>query len=52
MEAPCLLVMQVSRQTKRVATDIDVALQHIGTLLGIADDANARDRQDTSSPPS
>ena len=41
VEALGLRVVQVARQAERVAADVDVLLQHVGALLGIADDADA-----------
>ena len=41
VKAPSLIVMQVAGKAEGVAADIDIALQHISALLGIADDADA-----------
>src|SRR6056297_110694 len=41
MEALGFGIMQIAGQAERMAANVDVALQHIGTLLRIADDTDA-----------
>ena len=44
VEPLCLRIMQIARQAERVAADVYVLLQHVGALLGIADNADAGSR--------